>query len=197
MIESDPQKALLSLLDEVTRGQERTAETASRNEALSEQLKVVYQGQIQAVSENTQAVLQNTQAQSSGEGIKGVASTLGSALLPMVGSALKTSPLVAGLTALFGGGSKPAPPPPLVPFVLPQAVKFEGAVVADRQEIQAVDYGAGDRPRPAGPGLAPQVTVQVQAMDSRSFLDHSDEIARAVREAMLNSHSLNDVVQEL
>jgi len=41
------------------------------------------------------------------------------------------------------------------------------------------------------------VTVQVQAMDSRSFLDHSAEIARAVREAMLNMHSLNDVVSEL
>jgi hypothetical protein len=34
-------------------------------------------------------------------------------------------------------------------------------------------------------------------MDSRSFLEHSDEIARAVREAMLNSHALNDVVSEL
>jgi len=34
-------------------------------------------------------------------------------------------------------------------------------------------------------------------MDSKSFLDHSNEIANAVREAILNSHSLNDVVLEL
>jgi hypothetical protein len=34
-------------------------------------------------------------------------------------------------------------------------------------------------------------------MDSRSFLDHSDDIARAVRDAMLNMHALNDVVSEL
>jgi hypothetical protein len=34
-------------------------------------------------------------------------------------------------------------------------------------------------------------------MDSRSFADHSDEIARAVREAMLRSHSLNDVIAEI
>jgi hypothetical protein len=39
--------------------------------------------------------------------------------------------------------------------------------------------------------------VQVQAMDSRSFMDHSDEIARAVREALLNAHSLGDVMSEL
>ena len=41
------------------------------------------------------------------------------------------------------------------------------------------------------------VQIQVQAMDSRSFLDHSQEIARAVREAMLNMHSINDVVNDL
>ena len=46
-------------------------------------------------------------------------------------------------------------------------------------------------------GAPTQVTVQVQAMDSRSFLDHSEEIARAVRQAMLNSHGINDVVTEL
>jgi hypothetical protein len=34
-------------------------------------------------------------------------------------------------------------------------------------------------------------------MDSRSFLDHSDDIARAVRDAMLRSHSLNDIVSEI
>jgi hypothetical protein len=43
----------------------------------------------------------------------------------------------------------------------------------------------------------PPIQITVQAMDSRSFLDHSDDIARAVREAMLHSHSLNDVVGEL
>ncbi len=41
------------------------------------------------------------------------------------------------------------------------------------------------------------VTVEVRALDSRSFLEHSEDIARAVREAMLHSHALNDVVSEL
>jgi hypothetical protein len=34
-------------------------------------------------------------------------------------------------------------------------------------------------------------------MDARSFLDRSGDIAAAVREAMLNSNSINDVVSEL
>ena len=42
-----------------------------------------------------------------------------------------------------------------------------------------------------------QVTVNIQAMDSRSFLDRSQDIAQAVREAMLNMHSINDVVNDL
>jgi hypothetical protein len=33
-------------------------------------------------------------------------------------------------------------------------------------------------------------------MDSRSFLDHSGDIAMAVRQAMLESSVLNDVVRE-
>jgi len=34
-------------------------------------------------------------------------------------------------------------------------------------------------------------------MDSRSFMDHSSDIAQAVRDAMLNMHSINDVISNL
>jgi hypothetical protein len=37
----------------------------------------------------------------------------------------------------------------------------------------------------------------VNAMDSQSFLDHSDDIAMAVKQAILNSSSLNDVISDL
>jgi hypothetical protein len=45
-------------------------------------------------------------------------------------------------------------------------------------------------------GAASQVVVQVQAMDSRSFLDHRDEIASAVRQALMESHGLGTVLSE-
>jgi hypothetical protein len=41
------------------------------------------------------------------------------------------------------------------------------------------------------------ILVQVQAMDSQSFMDHSQDIAQAVRQAMLNLHSVNDVILDL
>ncbi|MCX6633383.1 MAG: hypothetical protein NTW28_37790 [Candidatus Solibacter sp.] len=51
--------------------------------------------------------------------------------------------------------------------------------------------------RSTASGAAPQITVNVQAMDARSFMDRSNDIALAVRDAMLNMNSINDVVNEL
>ncbi|HET8546872.1 MAG TPA: hypothetical protein VFL57_02660 [Bryobacteraceae bacterium] len=99
---------------------------------------------------------------------------------------------------LFGGGSNsPSAAAPLPKFELPLPVRQEVAYSS-----QTGEYMAFDRPDAGGVRLrqtaAPAaVNVNVQAMDSRSFLDHSHEIARAVREAILNSNSLNDVVAEL
>jgi gamma-glutamyltranspeptidase len=68
-----------------------------------------------------------------------------------------------------------------------------------------VDYASGGQPKAAtssspvtgSAGGSGQITVQVQAMDSQSFLDHSDDIAQAVRQAMLQSSVLNDVIREV
>jgi hypothetical protein len=44
--------------------------------------------------------------------------------------------------------------------------------------------------------LTQNVTIQIQALDSRSIMDRRDDIANAVKEAMLQSHPINDVVAE-
>jgi hypothetical protein len=65
--------------------------------------------------------------------------------------------------------------------------------------VQGADYSQSGSPRAIGssPQSTTQITVQVQAMDSQSFMDHSQDIATAVREAVLNMHSLNDVISDL
>jgi hypothetical protein len=133
-------------------------------------------------------------------------------------------PLVVGLLGLFGGGGTPAPTT-LEKYAMPERQYFEGADTGS--DVSNADYDQIGMPRaysaaPAGsstqasgtasPGrtnggtssgsaaggaAAPQITVNVQAMDSQSFLDHSNEIAQAVRAAMLNSNSINDVVNNL
>lgn len=81
-----------------------------------------------------------------------------------------------------------------------QAAKAPGSETAYGERVAAGtprEAAIAQRVEAGVPREAAHVTIQVQAMDSRSFLDHSAEIAQAVREAMLNMHSLNDVVSDI
>ena len=150
--------------------------------------------QVQAFIANTQAVTQNTSVQD----ISGVLSTIGTLASSLTGGALSLSPILSGLLHLFSGGTSNAPPP-LVKFALPPSVAFQAANVSGPQTA-GVDFSQSGTPRAIGtapPFASQQITIQVQAMDSRSFMDHSHDIARAVREAMLNMHALNDVISDL
>jgi hypothetical protein len=174
-------------------------------EALSETAREVSalrgasEAQSQAVSVNTDAVWENTASQS-GSGAAGAARTVGRVVSTVFSSALGMVPLASAVAGLFRSKEPEAEAIPLVRYAWPPAVRFEGEL---RAGGRAQESGSADVswPRPAEaearPWLPPQITVQVQAMDSRSFLDHSPEIARAVREAMLHMHALNDVVSDL
>jgi hypothetical protein len=105
-------------------------------------------------------------------------------------------PLVSTLFGLFGSGD-PAPAP-LAKYAMPAPVSFQAAETATG--FASVDYGQNGTPRAYDQrpsGSAAQVNVTVQAMDARSFLDRSSDIAAAVRDAMLNLNSINDVVNDL
>jgi hypothetical protein len=149
--------------------------------------------QVQALIANTQAVTQSTSAHETSS----VLPTIGTLASSLTGGAMSLSPILSGLLHLFGGGTSTAPPP-LAKFALPPSVAFQAANVAGSQ-TPGVDFGQSGTPRVIGsaPSASQQITIQVQAMDSRSFMDHSQDIAAAVREAMLNMHALNDVVSDL
>ena len=112
--------------------------------------------------------------------------------------------MISGLVSLFGGGDAAAPAP-LVKYAMPAAIDFQAAESGGR--ITDLDYdqmgmarGSSDAANggtSATANGAPQITVNVQAMDARSFLDRSNDIALAVRDAMLNMNAINDVVNEL
>jgi hypothetical protein len=106
-------------------------------------------------------------------------------------------PLVAGLIGLFGGSKEDAAPV-LQPFALPSSIAVDAGIDRDGT-VTPINYSQAGLARSSAVREPQPATIQinVQAMDSRSFLDHSDDIARAVREAMLHSHGLNDVVAEL
>src|ERR1019366_3067966 len=124
--------------------------------------------------------------------------------------------LIAGLVSAFGGGGS-STPPPLVKYAMPAAVDFQAA--ESQGQVSGLDYDQMGKPRSyaaagtsgtasetasggangsgSGSRGAPQITFNVQAMDARSFMDRSGDIAAAVRDAMLNLNSINDVVNDL
>jgi hypothetical protein len=158
-------------------------------------LTSIQQSQIGALQDNTQAVAQNTT--SKGSSGSSVGSTVESAVSSFLGGGLSSlSPLLGGLLSLFGGGGQTLAAP--LPYMLPAAVQSQAGLTASAPgQVTPVSYGETGQPRAQSANTSPQVTIQVNAMDSQSFLDHSDDIAMAVKRAILNSSSLNDVISSL
>jgi hypothetical protein len=154
------------------------------------------QEQISAVQDNTQAITQNTSSKATGG--SSVASTAESAASSFLGGGLSSlSPLLGGLLSLFGGSGGQTLARP-APYMLPAPVQSEAGLTSSAPGVVApVSYGPTGQARGQAPGGGSQVTIQVNAMDSQSFLDHSDDIAMAVKQAILNSSSLNDVISDL
>jgi hypothetical protein len=135
----------------------------------------------------------------SGGGSSGIGSSLLGQLLGSGGSGsgsklggllgLGASPLISGLASLFGGGK--SAPPPLNLYSAPQRVNLQAGL--QNGSVSAADYSQSGTPRSS----QPQITLHVQAMDSKSILDRSSDIAQAVRQAMLQSHPINDVMADL
>ncbi|MFN0167681.1 MAG: hypothetical protein ACKV22_14740 [Bryobacteraceae bacterium] len=109
-------------------------------------------------------------------------------------------PALTSIARLFrGGGSEPLPE--LVRYEAPPRLRLEAAgrwTGADNVELSGLTYNERGIPREASPTRNDQnITVQIQALDSRSFLDRSHDIARAVREAMLHMDPINDIVNDI
>ncbi len=145
------------------------------------QLQAAYRQQASLIQANTQAIQGNTSAQNSRSAL-GTAGGIASSFLGGFGL---LSPIISGIASLFGGGS--SAPAPLPIYTPPPPVSMSG-------NLNSAAPAATSSSQPA---QAQQVTVNVNAMDSQSFLDHSDDIANAVREAMLNMHPINGVVASL
>jgi hypothetical protein len=123
---------------------------------------------------------------------------VGEIALDVAKSGLGLVPLASLLFGVLSGGDEEKAPA-MVKYALPTRRSFEATETSSG--LADVDYDQSGQPRVVdgarAVGVAPQITVNVQAMDARSFLDRSTEIAAAVRDAMLHLNSINDVVTDL
>jgi hypothetical protein len=141
------------------------------------------QATVNGLLENTRALTDNTSAVDVTK--SSALTTAGNAASSFLGGGI--SPLLTGLFSLLGLGSQSQTVTPELRYAAPASVKLSGAVGGGGTS------GGGT----SGGGTTQAVNIQVNAMDSKSFLDHSEDIAQAVRQAILNSSSLNDAIAGL
>jgi hypothetical protein len=174
-------------------------QASSLGEKLSE-LARASQSQVRTLEENTAALGQNSLSRA-GEAAKSAVSSIGGFSALSMGPALL--PLITSIAKLFGGSKGETASSPAAAFAMPAPLRVEagigsgggGGVSYDANGVPRFDTRRVSETVPPT-RWAPEINIQVQAIDSRSFMDHSEEIARAVREAMLESHMLSDVVGE-
>ena len=94
-----------------------------------------------------------------------------------------------GLLGGSGGGNRATAALPL--YSAPQRVQVQAGLRGGVVSSSDTNSAGGSR------GGQPQVTLHIQAMDTQSILNRSTDIAQAVRQAMLQSHPINDVVADL
>lgn len=107
------------------------------------------------------------------------------------------NPIVGGLMSLFGGGESEAAPAVLMPYARAEKQQYKaGFGESGGDVVMPVDYGQNGLTRAVAGPSAPSIVVQVQAMDSKSFLDRTPEIAQAVKRALLESEGLPAAMNE-
>jgi hypothetical protein len=184
---------------------EETSQPAETSAGMQPRMEV-------AATPEGQNVHSQTQTESQGSG----GSSAGSILMDVLESGFGVVPLAGELFSLFGGGQKA--PAQTVKYQMPASISFMSAETGGGLTAAGYDQAGLPRlydetgngtiredsakPTAARPAsdtsaTAPQITVNVQAMDARSFLDRSNDIAQAVRKAMLSMSSINDMVNEL
>jgi len=158
-----------------------------------QELQTINQAQMQSIVSNTGALNTNTSAKGSG---RSTAGSVGNTLLDVLGLGSGLSPLISGLVSLFGGGGS-GQTTTVTPYIQPLPVNLSAGFTGSAAGgASGVDYSEGGQPRQTSAASAQQqITVQVQALDSQSFLDRSNDIAAAVRKAMLETSTLNDVIR--
>ncbi len=119
----------------------------------------------------------------------GLASALGGNLLSVVGG---LGGLVSGIASLFGGSKKTLPA--LVPFQLPNS---QSQTFQISQNVSRSGPGAPISPDGVYGNIQDTSSVTGHVNQGSTYTYQSQQIAQAVKEALLNSSSLNDVIAEI
>ncbi|WP_031498580.1 hypothetical protein [Bryobacter aggregatus] len=151
---------------------------------------------ISAVTQGTTIAAQTGAVGSMGKEIVNLVNPMnnGGSTMTNVLTSLFLGPIWKGLFGLFtGGGDDPAPV--LTKYQFPDATATNVAASAPDGSPALTRSDAFGVTRSA-PNSPASIQVSIQALDARSILDRSDDIANALRQAMLSNHEVNDSLSE-
>ncbi|MBL8179951.1 MAG: hypothetical protein JNK48_35050 [Bryobacterales bacterium] len=129
---------------------------------------------------------------SAGAAVRGVAGALlgtGGGTRGVGSQILQAIPLAGGILRQFLGRDPVAAAPEPMRYVAPAPIAVSGSLMASA-DLTGTGTALGSRESERS---TPAVVIQVNAMDSRSILDRSDDIANAVRQAMLTYQPFDDL----
>jgi hypothetical protein len=125
---------------------------------------------------------------------------IASALSGGLGSIGGLGSLISGIMHLFGGGGGKKAPPPLVEFRLPESQQQTLFLSSKGNRLHQGSGGEATGLRSPGAGIygdASQLHTSGSPASTQWIQEQSGQIAEAVKNALLNSSSLNDVIGEL
>lgn len=108
-----------------------------------------------------------------------------------IGGILQSMPIAGGLLRELLGSEGVEPSVVGSRFEMPDAIRLNSSLVTVPGESGAFRRATGvDQ---GGSAQSPTVVININAMDSMSILDRSDDIASAVRQAMLTYQPFDDI----
>ena len=126
------------------------------------------------------------------EGLTGPAATAG--MTGWQAALAGLNPILGSVLRLFGGGSESVAVP-LAAAPRPEAKRYEFGFESSEPGYFQIDRDASSGLRERQQAGQPTVIVNVDTIDSRSFLERTPEIAEAVRRAVLEAEGLRGVLE--
>jgi hypothetical protein len=164
-------------------------------------------GQIQEISQSTTSSLgriadttapltQSTNGSSSGSDLLKAFNPMNASKGSNILTSLFLGPVWKGIFSLFGRGNEEGAAP-IEKFNFPTGtrtdlsagLRTDGKASGIRTDSFGLSQAAASQQAP--------INISIQALDARSILDRSDDIAAALKQAMLSNHEINDNMNEL
>ena len=151
---------------------------------------------IASVAHGSSSAGQTAQTSSIGKDVLNALNPIGGTSATNILTSLFLGPLWRGVFSLFRHAAD-EPAPVLTKFPFPEGTRTDvsaGLRINGDNSVASYDGLGRSRQAPASPT---SINVSINALDARSILDRSDDIAAALRQAMLSNHEINDNLSEL